>query len=182
MKSMLRLTVLVAAAGLVLGAAAAQARDEFCPMGGTPIKIDVDKDRALRWIESDRQKSAETKVEYGDVGERDWAVLTTVPSSRDIVLLVTEKFLFFGAGERDVRELRDRDHDKYFGNNLRSLKETVKRTLSDLDRAGAVRLSGGEVQDMSDAAGLGILEKSGRSWELKAESCEAKTLDASDLK
>jgi len=181
MRTMLRLTMLVAAA-LVLGAAAAEARDEFCPMGGTLVRIDVDKDKALRWIADSRQKSAEAKVEYGGVREGDWAVLATVSSSRDIVVLVTEKFVFFGAAERDARELTDRNAEKYFGNGLRFLKETVKKEMSELDRAGAVRLSGSEAQDMSDAAGLGILEKSGRSWELKTEGCEGKTLAGSDLK
>jgi hypothetical protein len=38
------------------------------------------------------------------------------------------------------------------------------------------------VQPLSDAVGLGALEKKGRSWELTTEDCKAQDVDTSALR
>ena len=53
------LAVVLVGAGLVAFAAApAVCADEFCPMGGTLIKAEVDKDKALEWGK-DRRKAVD---------------------------------------------------------------------------------------------------------------------------
>ena len=54
--------------------------------------------------------------------------------------------------------------------------------MGDLRSAGAVKIAGGDVQQLSDAAGLGTLEKDGREWALTTQDCKGLDLNAAGLK
>lgn len=168
--------VLVGAGLFTLGASPALCADEFCAMGGTLIKAEVDKDKALAWGQDRR------KVVILGADTDDWSVLTLSTSSDDVAILVKAGSVFFGVAGRGGREVDERAAEKAFGSNLRKLKESIKKEMGDLRDAGAVKIAGSDVQPLSDAAGLGTLEKKGRDWELTTDKCTGEDLDASDLK
>jgi hypothetical protein len=171
------LAVALVGAGLfTLGAAPAICADEFCPMGGTLVKAEVDKDKSLAWGK-DRRKAV---VAAEDTDE--WSVLTLAASSDDVAILVNKSGVFFGVAGRGGREVDARDAEKAFGSGFKKLKEAVKKEMGDLREAGAAKISGSDVQPLADAAGLGTLEKDGRDWKLATSDCKGVDLDASDLK
>jgi len=147
--------------------------DEFCAMGGTLIKAEVDKDKALEWGRDRRE--VQITNEDGD----DWQVLTMATSARDIAVLVSANGVFFGvAGRGD--ELSERDIAKAFGSDNKELKEAVKKEMQGLWKADVVEIGGKDVQELSEAAALGTLEKD-RDWELTTTDCEGVELDVSGL-
>jgi len=168
--------VLVGAGLFTLGATPALCADEFCAMGGTLIKAEVDKDKALAWGKDRR------KVVVAGEDTDEWSVLTLSTSSDDVAILVKAGSVFFGVAGRGGREVDERDAEKAFGSGLRKLKESVKKEMGDLREAGAAKIAGSDVQPLSDAAGLGTLEKDGREWKLTTSDCKGLDLDASDLK
>jgi hypothetical protein len=168
--------VLVGAGVFALGAAPALCGDEFCPMGGTLIKAEVVKDKALDWGK-DRRKAV---VAGADTDA--WSVLTLSRTDDDIAILVNPDGVFFGVAGRGGQEVDARDAEKVFGKNLRKLQDAVKKEMGDLRQAGAVKVEGSDIQVLADAAGLGTLEKGGRDWKLATQSCKGVDLDASGLK
>lgn len=170
------LALAVAAAGfgiLTIGAAPALCADETCYMGGTAIKAETDKDKALDWAKDLR------KVAVTGADSDAWQVLTLSRTEEDIAVVVAPGVVFFGVAGKGG-EMDARDAAKVFGNDLRKLREAVKKMAGDLRDAGVLKIEGGDVQKLSDAAGLGILEK-GRDWELKTQECQAVEVDASAL-
>jgi hypothetical protein len=168
--------VVVGAAVLALGAGPAVCADEFCAMSGTLVKVEVVKDKALAWGKD--LKKATISGEDSD----EWSVLTIATSANDIAILVNASGVFFGVAGKGGQEVDARDAEKAFGRDLGDLKEAVKKVMGDLWKEGAVKVEGGDIQKLSEAAGLGTLEKSGRDWELKTQDCTGLDLDASALK
>jgi hypothetical protein len=178
MKLMLR-TVSVVLVGTVLfalGATPALCGEEFCAMSGTLVKVEVDKNKALDWGK-DRRKVAIIAADSDS-----WAILALSKSSDDIAILVGPAGVFFGVAGKGGREVSARDAEKAFGRDFRELRETVKKEMGDLWKADVVKISGGDVQPLSDAVGLGILEKKGREWELATQNCAGADLDVSELR
>ena len=170
------LVVLIGAVLFSLGAVPAMAGDEFCPMSGTLIKAEVVKDKAVDWAKSRR------KVAILAVDTDTWAVISPSRSADDIAVLVGPNGVFFGIAGKGGREVSERDVEKVFGRDFRTLREVVQRELTDLWKDGVVKISGSDVQSASDAVGLGTLEKKGRDWELTAQDCKGTDLDIAELK
>jgi len=169
------LAIALAGTGILALAAAPAlcADEEFCPMGGTLIKVEVDKDKALDWGRD--RRDVQITGEDGD----EWQVLTKATTARDIAIRVDAGGVFFGVAGRGG-EVRDRDVEKAFGKDFKELKEAVKKEMQGLWKADVVDIDGKDVQALSDAAALGTLEKD-RDWELATEDCDGVELDASGL-
>lgn len=171
------LAVALVGACVLMGAAApALCAEEqvLCPMGGTLIEVKVDKDKVAEWAERERKKTLVT--------EEPWTLTTMSEGSDDIALVFTNDGVFFGVAGKDDRAVDERTAEKAFGNNLRILKETIKKTTGELKRRGGIEIDGSDVQALADAAGLGTLKKDGRDWKLETSGCEGKSINASDLK
>jgi hypothetical protein len=166
--------VLVGMGLFTLGATPALCGEEFCAMGGTLIKAEVDKDKALAWGK-ERRKAA---VAGEDTDE--WSVLSLSTSADEIAILVNAQGVFFGVAGKGGDEVSPRDAEKAFGGDLRKLRESIKKEMGDLREAGAVKIAGSDVQPLSDAAGLGTLAKD-RDWALTTQDCKGVDLDASGL-
>lgn len=166
--------VLVGAELVAFAAAPAVCADEFCAMGGTLIKVEVDKEKAIEWGKESR------KVLIAGEDTDAWSVLTLSTSAKGIAVRVSEGAVFFGVAGKGGNELDAREIERAFGKDLRNLKESVKDGVRDLWKAGAIKIQGADVQKLADAAGLGTLEKD-RDWELKAEDCTGTDIDASEL-
>ncbi|MHB8835163.1 MAG: hypothetical protein ACYC9Y_05565 [Candidatus Methylomirabilia bacterium] len=170
------LAVVLVGAGLVAFAAApAVSSDEFCAMGGTLIKAEVVKEKALEWGK-DRRKAT-----IAGENEDSWSVLTLGKSDDNIAILVGPDTVFFGVAGKGGNELDARELEKAFGKDLRSLSEAVRKEMTELWKAGAVKIQGADVQKLADAVALGTLEKD-RDWELTTQDCKGMDLDTSDLK
>ena len=170
------LAVGLVGAGLVAFAASpAVCADDFCAMGGTLIKAEVVKDKAIEWGK-DRRK-ATIAGEDTDT----WSVLTLGRNNDDIAILVGSGTVFFGVAGKGGNELDARDIEKVFGKDLGKLGEAVKKEMTDLWKAGAVKIQGADIQQLVNAVALGTLEK-GRDWELTTQDCKGVDLDTSDLK
>ncbi len=169
------LAVVLVGAGLVaFMAAPAVCADEFCAMGGTQIKAEVVRDKAIEWG-NDHKKSAVT----GE-GTDTWSVLTLSKADNDIAILVTPGSVFFGVAGKSGREVSARDAEKVYGKDLRKLSEVVKKEMTDLWKSGAVKIEGADVQQLANAVALGTLEKN-RNWELTTQDCTGQEIDASGL-
>jgi hypothetical protein len=168
--------VLVGMGLFTLGATPAVCAEEFCAMGGTLIKAEVDKDKALAWGK-DRRKAAIAGEESDE-----WSVLALSTTADEIAILINKNGAFFGVAGKGGEEVTEGGAEKAFGNNFRKLKEVIKREMGDLRSAGAVKIAGGDVQQLSDAAGLGTLEKDGREWKLTTQDCKGLDLNAAGLK
>jgi len=167
--------VLVGMGLFTLGATPAVCAEEFCAMGGTLVKAEVDKDKALAWGK-DRRKAAVAGEDTDG-----WSVLSLSKSADEIAVLVNARGVFFGVAGKGGEEVSERDAQKAFGNDLRRLRESIKKEMGDLREADAVKIAGSDVQPLSDAAGLGVLEKDGRAWVLTTQDCKGLDLDASGL-
>lgn len=175
------LAVVMVGTGLfALGVTPAMGEEEFCSMGGTLIKVEVDKDKALDWGK-DRRKSAVAE-EDKDGNKDNWSVLTLSTTDKDIAILVKQGSVFFGVAGRGGREVDSREADRTYGNSLRKLRGAIEKEMGDLRKSGVVDISGSDLQPLSDAAGLGVLEKKGRDWELTTEDCKGVDVDTSDLR
>ncbi len=167
--------VLVGACLLAASASPAlSAEGEMCPMGGALVVTEVVKDKALAWAAGLKQKD----VSGADTA--DWTVLALSRTDNDIAILVGPGSVFFGVAGRGG-EVYPRDIEKAFGKEFGKLRETLRKTMTDLWKAGAVKIAGADVQKLSDAAGLGSLEKAGNGWVLKTRDCQAVDLHASGL-
>jgi len=176
-RTMRALAVVLVGTGIfTLGATPAVGADEFCPMGGTLIKVEVDKDKALEWAK-DRRKSV-----VADEDKDEWSVLALSTTDDDIAILVKAGSVFFGVAGKGGQEVDSRVADRTFGNSFRKLRDAIKKEMGDMRQAGVVKISGGDVQPLSEAAGLGVLEKKDRDWVLTTEDCTGVDLDASGLK
>lgn len=175
LKIQVLMAVLVGAGVFALGASPARCADEFCPMGGTAVKVEVDKEKALEWGRD--RRNAVITAEDAD----DWSVLARCKSDGDIAIRVDAGGVFFGVAGRGGQELDARDINKAYGKDLDDLKEAVKKEMGELGKADVVKLGSGDVQDLADAAGLGTLEKD-RAWALTTQDCTGTDLDASGLK
>ena len=167
--------VLVGAGVFALGAGPSLGADEFCAMSGTLVKAEVVKDKALEWAK-------ERKGVVNDADADTWSALVLSKSDDDVAILLSANGVFFGIAGKGGQEVEARDAAKAFGRDLEDLKEAVKKEIGDLWKADAVKVGGGDVQPMSDAAGLGTLEKSGKDWALTTQDCTGVDLDASQLK
>lgn len=169
------LAVVLVGAGLILmGALPAVCADELCSMGGTLIKVDVKKDKALDWAKD--RRNAKVTGEDSDA----WTVLTLSTTDKDIAIQITSAHVFFGVAGKAGQEVSERDAEKVFGRDFRKLREAIKKEMGDLWKANVVKMEGGDVQKLTEAAGLGTLEKD-RDWELKTESCQGMEIDTSAL-
>ena len=170
------LAVVLVGAGLVAFAAApAVCADEFCAMGGTLIKAEVVKDKAIEWGK-DRRK-ATIAGEDTDT----WSVLTLGKSDDDIAILVGPGTVFFGVAGKGGNELDGREIERAFGKGLSKLSEVVKKEMTELWKAGAVKIGGNDVQTLADAAGLGMLAKEKDAWVLRTRECQPVDLPATGL-
>lgn len=166
--------VLVGTCLLTASAAPARSAGEVCPMGGALVVTEVVKDKALAWAADLKTKD----VSGADTA--DWTVLALSRTDKDIAILVGPGSVFFGVAGRGG-EVYPRDIEKAFGKEFGKLRETLRKTMTDLWKAGAVKIAGADVQKLSDAAGLGSLEKAGSGWVLKTQDCQAVDLPASGL-
>ena len=170
------LAVVLVGGGLVaFTAAPAVCGDEFCAMGGTLIKAEVVKEKAIEWGK-DRKK-----VIIAGEDTDTWSVLALGKNDDNIAILVGPGTVFFGVAGKGGNELDTREIERAFGKDLRTLSEAVKKEMTELWKAGAVKIQGADVQKVADAVGLGTLEK-GRDWELTTQDCKGLDLDASELK
>jgi hypothetical protein len=167
--------VLVGAGFVAFAAAPAVCADEFCSMGGTLIKAEVVKEKAIEWGK-DRKKA----IIAGEDTDT-WSVLTLGRNDDDIAILVGPGAVFFGVAGKGGNELDTREIERAFGKDLRTLAEAVKKEMTELWKAGAVKIQGADVQKLADAVALGTLEKD-RDWELKTQDCKGLDLDTSELK
>jgi len=167
--------VLVGAGFVAVAPAPAVCADEFCAMGGTLIKAEVVKEKAIEWGKD--RKKATIAGEDTDT----WSVLTLSKSDDDIAILVGPDTIFFGVAGKGGREVDARGAEKAFGKDLRKLSDAVKKEMTELWKAGAVKIQGADVQQLAAAVGLGTLEK-GRDWELTTQDCKGMDLDTSELK
>jgi len=175
-KTVKTLAVVLVGAGLVAFVAApAVCADEFCAMGGTLIKAEVVKEKAIEWGKD--RKKATIAGEDTDT----WSVLTLGKSDDDIAILVGPGTVFFGVAGKGGREVDARGAEKAFEKDLRKLGEAVKKEMTELWKAGAVKIQGADIQQLVNAVALGTLEK-GRDWELKTQDCKGTDLDTSELK
>jgi hypothetical protein len=175
-KTVKTLAVVLVGAGLVAFAAApAMCEDEFCAMGGTLIKAEVVKDKAIEWGKD--RKKAMIAGEDTDI----WSVLTLAKSDDGIAILVGPGTVFFGVAGKGGREVDARGAEKAFGKDFRNLSDAVRKEMTELWKVGAVKIQGADVQKLSDAVGLGTLEKD-RDWVLTTKDCKGMDLDTSELK
>ena len=108
------LAVGLVGAGLIAFAASpAVCADDFCAMGGTLIKAEVVKEKALEWGK-DRKKATIA----GDDSDT-WSVLTLSKTDDDIAILVGPGTVFFGIAGKGGNEVDDRDIEKVFGKDLK---------------------------------------------------------------
>lgn len=143
-------------------------------MGGVMVKAEIVKEKALDWAQA-----RENTVIDGAVSDT-WTVLARSRKDKDIALLIGPGYVFFGVAGRGG-EVYPRDLEKALGKDLGKLREAVRKEMTDLWKAGAVRVEGADVQKISDAAGLGFLEKDARDWTLKTMDCQAVDLPTSGL-
>jgi len=175
-KTVKTLAVVLVVAGLVAFAASpVLCADEFCAMGGTLIKAEVVKEKAIEWGK-DRKK-----VIIAGEDTDTWSVLTLSKSDDDIAILVGPGTVFFGVAGKGGREVDARGAEKAFGKDLRKLGDAVRKEMTELWKSGAVKIQGADVQKIADAVALGTLEKN-RDWELKTSDCKGMDLDTSELK
>jgi hypothetical protein len=167
--------VLVGAGFVAFAAAPAVCADEFCAMGGTLIKAEVVKEKAIEWGK-DRKKA----IIAGEDTDT-WSVLALGKNDDDIAILVGPGTVFFGVAGKGGNELDTREIERAFGKDLRKLVEAVKKEMTELWKAGAVKIQGADVQKLADAVALGTLEKD-RDWALTTADCKGMDLDTSDLK
>jgi len=171
------LAVVLVGAGLVAFAAApAVCADEFCAMGGTLIKAEVVKEKSIEWGKDRKQ------VAIAGEDTDTWSVLTLSKNDDGIAILVGPGAVFFGVAGKGGNELDDREIERAFGKDLRNLTTAVQKEITELWKAGALKIEGADVSQLPKAVGLGTLEKSGRDWELKTSDCKGKDLDTSELK
>ncbi len=164
--------------GLVAFGAGAAGAEEIavpCPMGGTMVKVAVDKDKTVEWLDDERR--AFLLQDEGDV----WQITTLSSASDKIALVIGQEYLFFGvADDRDDREADDNRMTKAFGNNNRSLENAVKKEINDLWKAQAIDIRGGDVGDIAGAVGIGIVVQDG-SWALETADCQGMTVNVDEL-
>jgi hypothetical protein len=176
MKTKIR-TLSAVVAGVCLlapGAARPLSAADLCSMGGAMVTAETSKDKALDWAKD------LSKKDIGGADTADWSVLTLSQTDSDIAILVGPGYVFFGVAGRGG-EVYPRDIERAFGKDLRKLREAVKKDMGELRKAGVAKIEGGDVQKLSDAAGLGTLEKDGTGWTLKTKDCQAVDLPASGL-
>jgi len=166
--------VLVGTCLLAASAAPALSAEALCPMGGAMVVAKVDKDKALVWA-ADLDKKAVCGADTAD-----WSVLTLSRTDKDIAILLGPGYVFFGVAGRGG-EVYPRDIEKAFRKDFGWLRDAVRMTVTDLWKAGALKIAGADVQKISDATGLGSIEKDGTGWALKTKDCQAVDLPASGL-
>ena len=159
---------------LAASAAPALSAAELCPMGGAMVVAEVDKDKALAWAAELKKKA----VSGEDTA--DWTVLTLSRTDNDIAILLGPGYVFFGVAGRGG-EVYPRDIEKAFGKDFGRLRDAVRKNVTDLWKAGVVKIAGAEVQKLADVVGLGSIEKEGSGWVLKTKDCQAVDLPASGL-
>lgn len=171
--------VAVVMAGLGLAAftaAPAVCSDEFCPMGGTQVKAEVVAAKAVAW---GKGRAASL---VADEGSDSWSVLVLSVVDKDVAVLLSQGSVFFGVAGAGGREVDARTAEKVFGRDLRRLRDVMRKELGELWKSGAVKIDGGDVQKLADAAGLGALQKQGGGWVLATQDCTGLDIDASSLK
>lgn len=177
MKVLIRTAVLMLLAASVVfpGAGTAQA-GELCPMGGTMVMAAVDKDKAVEWLEDGRR--AFLLNEDGD----DWLLKTVSDSSDKIAIVLGAGYVYFGvADDRDDREADEKRMTRAFGNDHRILGTAIQKEIKELWKAGAIDISGGDVQAIAEAAGIGVVSGERQDWELETTDCEPMTVNLDDL-
>jgi hypothetical protein len=143
-------------------------------MGGAMIMAETDRDKALAWAKT------RARVEVNDNDAADWSVLTLSVADEGIAVLVEPGQVFFGVAGRGG-ETYPRDIERAFGAGFEKLKEALTKTLSELMPAGVVKIEAADIQAISGAAGLGVLEKGAGGWALTTRECQAVDLPVSGL-
>jgi hypothetical protein len=159
---------------LAPGAGPALAGEGICAMGGAMIRAEVDRDKAVGWGRE------QPRAAVSGTDGADWSVLAISRGDADVAILVAPGGVFFGVAGRGG-EVYPRDLERAFGKDLGKLREAVRRGLGELWKSGAVKVAGGDVQAIADAAGLGVLEKGARGWSLTTRECQPVDLPASGL-
>ena len=159
---------------LLAASAPALSATELCPMGGAMVVAEVDKGKALAWA-ADLGKKAVSGEDTAD-----WTVMTLSRTDKDIAILVGPGYVFFGVAGRGG-EVYPRDIEKAFGKDFGRLSDAVRKNVTELWKAGVVKIAGADVQKILDATGLGSIEKDGTGWTLKTKDCQAVDLPASGL-
>jgi len=162
---------------LVSGAVAAGAEEVLvpCPMGGTMVKVAVDKDKTVEWLEDGRR--AFLLNEDGDL----WQVTALSGASDKIALVLGPDYVFFGvADDRDDREADENRMTKAFGNDNKFLVNAVQKEINGMWKAGIIDIRGGDVSDIAGAVGLGVVQED-RGWNLETEDCQGMTVNVDEL-
>jgi hypothetical protein len=169
-------TLLTGACVLGTGATPVRAASEMCPMGGTMIMAETDRDKALSWAKG------RPRVEINDAGDGagGWSVFTLSVADEGIAVLIEPGQVFFGVAGRGG-ETYPRDIERAFGAGFGKLRDAVSKTLSDLIAAGAVKIPTADVQPLAGLVGLGVLEKGAGGWSLTTRDCQAVDLPVSGL-
>jgi len=147
---------------------------EMCPMGGTMVEVQTDRDKVLSWA------GGQARAEINEAGTDEWSVLAFSASDQGIAIYITPGKVFFGVAGRGG-ETYPRDIERAFGAGFAKLKDAMGKTLADLVAAGAVKLAATDIQAIAGAAGLGVLEKGAGGWALTKQDCQAVDLPASGL-
>jgi hypothetical protein len=176
MKAWTRLVPAVVAGALLCAvwASPALSGEEICPMGGTQVRSEVDRDRAVAWAKEQRG----AVITGADTA--DWSVLALSRVDGDIAIFVAPGYVFFGVAGRGG-EVYPRDIERAFGKDLKKLREAMRKALTELWKAGAVKIGGNDVQTLADAAGLGMLAKEKDAWVLRTRECQPVDLPATGL-
>jgi hypothetical protein len=176
MKGVVRTVALMLLAGsLVFPGTAAAGADELCPMGGTMVKIAVDKDKAVEWLEDERRAFLLNE-------DAAWELKTLSDASDKIALVLTEEYVYFGvADDRDDREADERRMSKAFGNGNKLLRGAVQKEIKAMWKAQIIDIGGSEVQEISEAVDIGTLSNDGRDWVFEAGDCDPLTVNLEEL-
>lgn len=159
---------------LTTGGALTAGAGELCPMGGVMIKVAVDKDKAVEWLEDER-------IAFQLVGDEAWTITTFSSKTDDIAAVLGEDFIFYGVADDKEDEVSDRKMNKAFGNDLDKLSDVVQDEFRELRKADVIDIEGDDVAKVAGAVGLGTLSKDGDEWALEAGDCEAMTVNVGDI-
>jgi hypothetical protein len=160
---------------MVAGGSLSAAAGELCPAGGVLIKVAVDKEKAVEWLEDER-------LAYLLNEDDGWTVTTFSSKTDDIAAVWGEDYIFYGVADDREDEVRERDMNKAFGNELAKLKDAVQDEFRELRKRGVIDIEGDDVAKIAGAVGLGTLSKDGDDWVLEAADCDAMTVNVDEIK
>lgn len=166
--------VICLAAAMVAGGSLSAAAGEPCPAGGVMIRVAVDTEKAVEWLDGER-------LAYLLNEDDGWTVTTFSSKTEDIAAVWGEGYIFYGVADDREDEVSERDMNKAFGNDLDKLKDAVQDEFRELRKNDVIDIEGEDVSNIANAVGLGTLSKDGDEWVLEAADCEAMTVNVDEI-